>query len=359
MPITQIDTFSIERLQILDEKGNVDKALEPKLSNEELKRIYYLMLLSRAFDEKAINLQRQGKIGTFAPVKGQEASQIGSAYALSQKDWVFPTYRESAALITRGLPISQLIQYWAGSEYGNDTSKERNNFPISIAVGTHLLHAVGVAYASKLKGDNIVTLAYFGDGATSEGDFHEALNFSGVWKTPTIFLCQNNQLAISVPRKKQTSAKTLAQKSIAYGIKGMQVDGNDIFAVYKAVKDAVDYAKGGNGATLIECETYRLAQHTTSDDPSKYLKKEELEQWLPKEPIIRFESYLKNKRILTDDEIKKLKERAEQEVKKGVELGLSEIKNDPDDMFKFLFADMPRGILQQMNELKETLRKNG
>lgn len=357
MPITTIGTFSIERLEILDEQGNVDKALEPKLSKEELKKLYYFMLISRAFDEKAINLQRQGKLGTFAPVKGQEACQIGSAFALDDKDWLFPSYRESAALITRGLPISQLIQYWAGSEYGNDNSPMRYNFPVSIAVGTQLLHAVGIGYAAKLKGDKSAAIAYFGDGATSEGDFHEALNFAGTWKTPTIFLCQNNQLAISVPRKLQTASKTLAQKAIAYGIKGIQVDGNDILAVYKATKDSLDYARQGNGATLIECETYRLAQHTTSDDPTRYLTKEQIEQWGKKDPLKRFEIYLKNKKLLNENDIAKLKEKATEDVRKSVEQGIAEIKKEPNDMFKYLFAEMLPSVKQQMDELNKFLKK--
>src|SRR3989338_7992753 len=228
MAVTKIAEFKVERLQILDESGNVDKELEPKISNDDLKKMYYCFLISRAFDDKCTNLQRQGKVGTYAASKGHEAIQVGTAFVLDKKDWIFPSYRDSCAQLARGVPISKLIQYWAGSEWGTDDSKERNNFPMSISVGTQQLHAVGAAYAAKYRGDKAVTLAYFGDGATSEGDAHEAFNFAGAWKTPTIFICQNNQYAISVSRKTQTAAQTIAQKAIAYGFPGIQVDGNDI-----------------------------------------------------------------------------------------------------------------------------------
>jgi len=360
MPITTIGTFSVQRLQILDEKGNVDKALEPKLSNDILKKIYYQMISSRAFDDKCINLQRQGKIGTYAPVRGHEAVQIGTAFALESKDWLFTTYRDSAVLMARGLPASQLIQYWAGNEAGNDTSSERNNFPIAIAVGTQLSHAVGAGYAFKLRGERCATAVLFGDGATSEGDSHDAFNFAGVLKTPTVFICENNQFAISVPRKCQTAANTIVQKSIAYGIKGIQVDGNDALAVYKAVKDALENARAGNGPTLIECETFRMGQHTTSDDPTRYMPKELLEEWKKRDPIIRFEGYLKSKGILNDNEIKNLKEMAEREIKNAVEKGLTEMQILPSDIFKYTFAEMPKCIEKQMREMEETIKlKNG
>lgn len=357
MAVTKIATFTIERVSILDEQGNLDKELEPKISNDDLKKMYYCMVLSRAFDEKCINLQRQGKIGTYAPSKGHEAIQVGTAFALDKKDWIFPAYRDSCALLARGLPVKQLIQYWAGSEFGNDTSKDRNNFPISISVGTQLLHAVGVAYASKYRGDKVVALTYFGDGATSEGDAHEAFNFAGAWKTPTIFICQNNQYAISVSRKLQTAAQTIAQKAIAYGIKGIQVDGNDILAVYKVAKEAIEEARKGNVPSLIECETYRIAPHTTSDDPTKYIPKEILEEWNKKDPLVRFEKYLKAKKIYTDSDFQKLKEKAAEQVKQETDEGLASIRDEPSDLFDYVYEQQPDFIVKQKAELLESLKK--
>ncbi len=357
MAVTKIATFTIERVSILDEQGNLDKELEPKISNDDLKKMYYCIVLSRAFDEKCINLQRQGKIGTYASSKGHEAIQVGTAFALDKKDWIFPSYRDSCALIARGLPIKQLIQYWAGSEFGNDTSKDRNNFPICISVGTQQLHAVGVAYASKYRGDKVVALTYFGDGATSEGDAHEAFNFAGVWKTPTIFICQNNQYAISVSRKLQTAAQTIAQKAIAYGIKGIQVDGNDILAVYKVAKEAIEEARKGNVPALIECETYRIAPHTTSDDPTRYIPKELLEEWNKKDPLVRFEKYLKAKKIYTDNDFQKLKEKAAEQVKAETDEGLASIRDVPSDLFDYVYEQQPDFLVKQKAELLESLKK--
>jgi pyruvate dehydrogenase E1 component alpha subunit len=217
------------------------------------------MILSRVFDEKALNLQRQGRLGVYASMRGQEASIIGSAYALKKEDWIFPCFRENGALILRGYPMHQLFMYWGGDERGMQVPGNVNSFPVSIAVGTQTLHAVGAAYANQYLNKKVVNIVYFGDGGTSEGDFHEAMNFAGVFQVPAIFICENNQYAISVPRQKQTHSETIAQKAVAYGIEGIQVDGMDVFAVYKAAKDAVDKARNGKGPTLIECCTYRDA----------------------------------------------------------------------------------------------------
>ncbi len=219
MPRTPLEPrFSVEYLSILDSDGNLDSALEPDLSATELKRLYRAMLLGRRLDERMVRLQRQGRIGTFAPIKGQEASQLGSVCTLRESDWMVPSFRETAAMLWRGWPIEKLLMTFAGQLEGCQPAPEQHDLPITIPVGTQLPHAVGLAYAAQYRGDDVVVMAYFGDGATSEGDFHEALNFAGVWHVPVVFVCQNNQWAISVPLKKQTHSRTIAQKALAYGL---------------------------------------------------------------------------------------------------------------------------------------------
>lgn len=214
----------MEWLQILDQDGIVDKELEPDLKDKELKELYKMMLMARMFDDKALKLQRQGRMLTYASLRGQEASEIGSAYPLNPEDWVFPSFREHGVLIARGIPMKLLYIYWIGSEDANLELK-KGMFTVSIPVGSHLSHAVGFAWGAKLKKQKLATVVYFGDGATSEGDFHESMNFAGVFRTPAVFICQNNQYAVSMPREKQTASKTLAQKALAYGFEGIQVDG--------------------------------------------------------------------------------------------------------------------------------------
>src|SRR5919106_6258569 len=276
MPRTVLEPrFQVEYLSILDSDGNLDASLEPDISPQELKRLYRAMLLGRRLDERMIRLQRQGRIGTFAPIKGQEASQLGAAFTLRPSDWMVPSFRETAAMIWRGWPIEKMLLFSAGYLEGGQPAPDQRDLPITIPVATQLPHAVGLAYAVQYRDDDAVVMAYFGDGATSEGDFHEAANFAGVWHVPVVFLCQNNQWAISVPLKKQTHSRTIAQKALAYGFPGLQVDGNDVLAVYAATREAADRARSGGGPTLLECLTYRLGVHTTSDDPSRYRREAE------------------------------------------------------------------------------------
>src|SRR5438874_6236973 len=276
MPRTILEPrFHVEYLSILDSDGNLDAALEPKLSPGELRSLHRAVVLGRRFDERMVRLQRQGRIGTFAPIKGQEASQMGSIFTLRATDWMVPSFRETAAMIWRGWPIEKMLLLFAGYLEGSQPAPDQRDLPITIPVATQLPHAVGLAYAAQYRGDDAVVMAYCGDGATSEGDFHEALNFAGVWHVPIVFVCQNNQWAISVPLKKQTHSKTLAQKALAYGFPGIQVDGNDVLAVYAASREAVDRARAGGGPTLVECVTYSLGVHTTADDPTKYRSEEE------------------------------------------------------------------------------------
>ena len=352
MPKKVLKDFKVEYLQVMDEQGNVDEALMPKITNEQVKKLYEILVLIRVFDQKAFNMQRQGRLGTYIQFKGQEACQAASAIVLEDKDWVFPMYRNSGLLIARKHPITQVLQYWNGDERGLKSPDNVNNFPIAIPVGTHMIHAAGAAWAAKLKGTKDVAITYFGEGATSKGDFHEAMNFAGVYDAPCIFFCENNQFAISVPRSKQTHAETIAQKSIAYGFEGIQIDGMDVFAVYKATKDAIDKARAGKGPTLIEAFTYRMCDHSTSDDASRYRNKEELEMWMKKDPIDRLEKYMRKKGLLDDAYKAKVLEQSQQKVENAV-TEFEKIQNpDPKDMFKYVYAEMTP---QQIEEMKDIL----
>ena len=351
MPKRVLKEFKTEYLQILDEQGNCDALLMPNLSNEQIKRIYEMLVLIRVFDQKAFNMQRQGRLGTYIQFKGQEACQVGGAFALKDDDFIFPMYRNSGLLIARKHPIVQVLQYWNGDERGLKSPPNVNNFPISIPVGTQEVHAVGAAWAAKLKGTKQVAVTYFGEGATSKGDFHEAMNFAGVYALPVVFVCENNQYAISVPRKSQTRAETIAQKAIAYGFEGVQVDGMDIFAVYKAVSEAVEKARQGKGPTLIECFTYRMCDHSTSDDASRYRPKEELEEWAKKEPIERLEKFMRKKGLLDDA----YKENVLNKSKEIIEKSVTEFEKlqppEPKDIFRYVFAEMTRQQKEEMEEM--------
>jgi pyruvate dehydrogenase E1 component alpha subunit len=256
--------------QILAENGQAAPELEPRLAPSDLRRLYSLMAATRAADLKALKLQRQGRMGTFAPSLGHEACQVGSAFALQPKDWVFPYFRDLGTYITLGLPLNNYYLYWMGNEDGMRIPSGLNIFTISIPVGSQLPHSVGSAMAMKYRKEQAAVVAYFGDGATSEGDFNEALNFAGVFRTPNVFICFNNQYAISTPVQRQTAAKTIADKAAAFGFPGIQADGNDVLAMYAVTKEALEKARSGGGPTLIEAFTYRMGNHTTSDDASRY-----------------------------------------------------------------------------------------
>ena len=351
MPENVIEKFEVKHLKILDEKGNADTALLPNFSDSDLKKLFELIILSRQFDQRALQLHAEGRLGTYASILGQEASQIGSAFALEKTDWVFPSFRENAVYITLGFPIWMLFQYWTGDERGMKTPDDLNIFPVSVPVGTHLPHAVGAAFAAKVKGHKAAAVTYFGDGGSSKGDFYESMNLAGVYKLPVVFICQNNQWAISVPRERQTAAKTIAQKACACGFEGIQVDGNDIFAVYKATKDALEKARAGNGPTLIECFTYRMGDHTTADDASRYRPKEDLEKWKLKDPLLRLKLYMEKNGLWTkqyeDDLNKKITEFVDNEIKKAE----SESLPDPKDIINYTYKELTQ---RQKKEL-ETL----
>jgi pyruvate dehydrogenase E1 component alpha subunit len=352
MPRTIVESrFAIEHLSILDSDGNLDTALEPELPADDLRRLYRAMLLGRRLDERMLRLQRQGRIGTFAPIKGQEASQIGSVFTLRPTDWMVPSFRETAAMLWRGWPIDKLLLFFAGYLEGGQPASHQHDLPIAIPVATQLPHAVGLAYAAQYRGDDVVVMAYCGDGATSEGDFHEALNFAGVWHVPVIFVVQNNQWAISVPLKKQTHSRTLAQKAVAYGFPGIQVDGNDVLAVYAASREAVDRARAGEGPTLVECVTYRLGVHTTADDPTKYRSEEEVKEWERKDPLTRFSAYLEKKNLREEG----IEEQLDAQIARAVEAFEGSPPADALAMFEHAYGEMPAHLQAQRAEAQERL----
>jgi pyruvate dehydrogenase E1 component alpha subunit len=362
MPRTKIKIpDKVERLSILDEKGNLDKDLEPDVPEDLLLKLHRAMLLGRRFDERLLSLQRQGRIGTFAPITGQEASQLGAVAPLRDSDWMAPSFRETAAELYRGKTMESVILSFGGYNEGWPEETPHNDLPVSVPVASQVLHAVGIAWAIQYRQKDDVAMTFMGDGGTSEGDFHEGLNMAGVFQAPVIFVCQNNQWAISVPRSKQTHSKTLAQKAVAYGMPGIQVDGNDILAVYVAAKEAIDRARAGDGPTLIENETYRMMMHTTADDPKRYRQEKDVDAWKKRDPIIRFQKYLTDKGLLSDRKINDLEEEVKADIQKAVDHAEAMMKKvgDPMAMFEHAYAELPPYVEQQRTELKEELAEIG
>ncbi len=358
MPRTRIEIpEEIEHLSILDEEGNLDTELEPDIPDETLLGLYHFMLLGRRFDERMLSLQRQGRVGTFAPIAGQEASQLGAVAVLRPSDWLVPAFRETAAELWRGRTMESVILYFNGYSEGVDISEDRNDFPISVPVGSQILHAVGMAWSIRYRSKDDVAMAFFGDGATSQGDFHEGLNFAGVYRIPAIFVCQNNQWAISVPRKHQTRSETLAQKALAYGIRGVQVDGNDILAVYAAASEAAQRARSGGGATFIECVTYRMSVHTTADDPKRYRTDEEVALWQKRDPLTRFQKYLSTRGLLPEEKVEAAENKVKEEIQAAVDHAEEQMKSpgDPLFMFEHAYEQMPPHLVQQKDYLAREL----
>lgn len=342
--------------QIMDKSGKIVNSEDmPSLTDDELLYLYKTMLFVRIIDERALSYQRQGRMLTYAPNTGQEAAQIGSAYAMEKNDWLVPAFRELGAWLVRGVPLENIYLYWYGNEWGSHMPEGVRVLPVSIPIGSQYQHATGIGMANNIKGENDVAVTYIGDGGTSHGDFHEGLNFAAVFKAPVVFIIQNNQYAISVPRKNQTASKTLAQKAIAYGIPGILVDGNDIFAMYVATKEAIRRARNGEGPTLIEAYTYRFGPHTTSDDPTKYRKDEEVESWRDKDPVVRFKQYLLNKGVITEEWEENVKKELDAEVVKTFEDMEKNSTYEVEDIFKYHYETMPPHLEEQLNEYKAFL----
>ncbi|MDH3815259.1 MAG: pyruvate dehydrogenase (acetyl-transferring) E1 component subunit alpha [Acidobacteriota bacterium] len=356
MPRTKVYEAVTERLEILDTEGGVDAALMPELDPSRIRDLYRDMVLMRTFDTKALKLQRQGRMGTWPPIKGQEAIQAGVALAMGDNDWLIPAFREHGIMVLRGVPLHLVFAYWAGDERGSSYPEEVRCFPVAVPVGSQWQHGTGVGLSLKLRDEDAVAVTFGGDGSTSEGDFHEAVNCAGVFGTKTVFVIQNNQWAISVPLHRQTAAETLAQKAHAYGIPGIQVDGNDVFAVYAAATVAIEKTRRGEGPSLIEAVTYRLGDHTTADDASRYRSEEELEVWEGRDPILRLRRYLVEQGLWDDDQETVLLEEAASWVDGQVK-ALEEMEPQaPEEIFTSMYAALPPHVVEQMQSLLEEVQ---
>ena len=354
MPRETIYEAKIEYLQILDENGVLDESeAEGSLTDEQALELYEQMWIYRRFDEIAFKLQRSGRMGTYPQNKGQEANAAGSGLAMQRGvDWIVPCYRENLSMHLHGMPYHQILMHWMGDERGNMIPEGVKMTPLSVPIGTHMLHAAGIGWAMKLRGESGAVITYFGDGATSEGDFHGAMNFASVLQAPVIFFCQNNQWAISVPFEQQMNSRTVAQKALAYDMPTIRVDGNDIFAVYKATKEARERAVNGGGPSFIEGMTYRLADHTTADDARRYRDPAEVEAWAEKDPLIRTRKYLAGKGLWDDEKQALLGERAEKIVSEIVRAAEGVEEPRTEDFFNYMFAEPTPELVEQRDTMR-------
>ena len=354
------DDPTLGLFQVLREDGTADPARDPFLDSEKLLAMYEAMLRIRRIDERMLGKQRQGKVGFFGTITGQEATPTATAFATETRDWIFPALRESSIMLCRGFPLS----VWLAQAYGNsaDIQKGRqmpshqagrsvNQVGWSSCIGPQVPQAVGAAWAAKKKKDDVVTVGFMGDGATSEADFHSAMTFAAIWKVPCVMVCQNNHWSISVPTHKQTASKTIAVKAHAYGIPGARVDGNDVLAVYSVLKTAVDRARRGEGPTFVECLTYRIGPHSSSDDPTRYRSQDEVDAWVKKDPLARFEKYLLGAAILDE----KIKASLEEKLHAEFEAAILAIEELPppgrSTMFEDVYAgELPRHLREQQTE---------
>lgn len=349
---------NFEKVVYLQGNGKlVKEEIRDQISDEFLRKVYRQLTLMRTFDRKAINLQRQGRLGTYAPFEGQEAAQVGSALALQNDDWIFPTYRDHAATMTFGLPLETVLLYWNGRAEGCIPPSGKRIFPPAVPLATQLPHAAGAAMAEQYKGTNNAVIVYFGDGSTSEGDFHEGMNFASIFKAPVVFFNQNNKYAISVPIEKQMNSRTIAQKAVAYDIPGIRLDGNDIFAVYFETKKALERARNGEGPTLIEAVTWRYGAHTTADDPSKYRDQSLSEQKREEgDPILRLERYMKKEDLWDEQWAASVQMEVDDQVEKAVKDMEAFPAPDVNDLFDHVFEKNPWTIQEQKNKYFDFLR---
>jgi pyruvate dehydrogenase E1 component alpha subunit len=335
--------------QIMDKDGKLTQTdWDNKLGDEDALKSYKKMLFARQVDLKAVSFQRQGRMYTYPPNLGQEAIAVAAGMVIRKKDWLVPAFRELGAYLAKGMSLKEYFLYFRGHEDSLIFENANNMLPFSVPIASQLLHAVGIAYAVKYKEQKEkVVFTFVGDGGTSEGDFHEALNFAAVWKVPVVFIVQNNQFAISVPFNKQTASINIAVKSLAYGMPGIKVDGNDIFAMYDVIQTSAEYAREGNGPVLIEALTFRSGAHTTSDDPSKYRTKEEEKEWDQKDPILRMEIYLKNKNLWEKKDEEKLLTQYDLEIERQFEEAENYPSGSLNDVFQFQYEKLPDELNRQ------------
>ncbi|MFI5302494.1 MAG: thiamine pyrophosphate-dependent dehydrogenase E1 component subunit alpha, partial [Polyangiales bacterium] len=347
-------------VRVLRDDWTLDPATDPKLSDARVIELYSWMVRTRIVDDRLVTLQRQGRIGFHIGSLGEEATILGTAGAMRAQDWLFPCYREFGALLMRGMPLQRYVDNMFGN--ANDPAKGRQ-MPdhytgrpykfgsVSSPIGTQITQAVGFAWAAKMKKDDLVTTVYFGEGATSSNEFHNGMNFAGVFKTPTVFFCRNNGWAISVPASKQSASETFVDKAIAYGVRGVRVDGNDLFAVYAVTRDAIERASKGEGPTMIELLTYRLSGHSTSDDPKAYRKDSEVDAWKSKDPNVRLRGYLEHKRLWSAAQQTALEEKVAAEVQECVKAAEAAALPTLESMFEGVYAELPWHLREQRDQL--------
>jgi 2-oxoisovalerate dehydrogenase E1 component alpha subunit len=355
-----------DALRVLRPDGSAPEEDVRSLADARCRDLYGWMMLTRAFEERCLNLQRQGRISFFVTSTGQEAAQVGSTAALNDADWIFPAYREPAAALMRGVPLRALIDQLMGNaadltrgrqmpcHYSFSTVRYTS---ISSPIGTQITQAVGAGMAAKIRGRRLVTIVYFGDGATSSNDFHSGLNFAGVYHTPTVFFCQNNQWAISMPVQRQTASGSIAVKAKAYGFPGVRVDGNDLLAVYRATREAVERARQGGGPTLIESITYRIHSHTTSDDATRYRDGGEVKAWQDRDPLERFRRHLEWRGIWTPADEEALWARSRQEVAQAIQAAEATPPPAVATIFDDIYAEMPAHIKEQRDRLLASIQR--
>jgi pyruvate dehydrogenase E1 component alpha subunit len=335
---------------VIDEDREVDG-----LGEQELLDLYRSMVLLRTYDERSVVYHRQGRIGTYAIFWNHEAMQAGAVHALEDEDWIFPSYRESAIGLLRGMPAATILHWWRGHPAGWWNPADYNVASISVPIATQVSHAAGLAWGKKLKGDPACAIAYFGDGATSEGAFHEGANFAAVMRAPLVLFCNNNQWAISTPLSAQTRAETLADKAVGYGMPGVRVDGGDVLAVYEATREAVERARAGDGPTFIEAVSYRAAPHATADDPRAYIDLERVEQEKRNECLGRYERYLRRHGVLHDDLDAAIKAEALDAMRQGIAEAEAEPEPDIGLVFEHAYANPPASLAQDLAELRRIL----
>lgn len=357
MPKKTIHLAETYRLEILDKDGHADESLIPDLSNDQMVKLYRDMVEMRKLDEKTLKLQRQGRVGTYGALRGQEAAQAGLAMAMKKGDWAVPSFREHGIMKMMGIAPHQILAYWKGDPRGASFPTDINCLPQSVVVGSQLLHAAGIGMALRMKKDNAVAIGFAGDGGSSEGDFHEALNFAGVFKARTVFFIQNNQWAISLPFKKQTAAASIAQRAHGFGIDGIQVDGNDVLASYVASKQALDQVRSGGKPFLIEALTYRMENHTTADDASKYRSEEEVKYWEDRDPIKRMKAFLMSKKLWDEEKEKTMLDEVTAMVDGEVQKLEAMSPPEPSLLFDHMYGELPWNLKEQRDELLREVSK--
>jgi len=355
--LDKYDPIKNKAIQLIDDKGKpLSKSWKPALSDKDIYKAYEALLFERTADLMAVSYQRQGRMYTYPPNLGQEAIHIAAGMVTKEQDWLVPAFRELGAWLAKGVSLKEIFLYFKGNEDGSRFEKANRMLPVSVPIASQLIHAAGIGYAMKYQGEKDTAIfAYVGDGGTSEGDFHEALNFAAVWDAPVVFIVQNNQFAISVPLKMQTRSINIAVKGIAYNVPSLLVDGNDFFAMHEALSHAREHAVSGKGPFLIEARTFRVGAHTTSDDPTKYRTKEEEDAWAEKDPLKRLKGYIEHAKI---GDFKKEEELISQ-YKKQIDSEFEAAEKHPeyklDDVFGYLYAELPDELKRQKNSIQNFL----